>query len=586
MNNTKRFYKRLLDISLLVSYFLVIILVFLMVFSISVGALNFNDSTGSIIVEKYSYLKPIYIAIIVGIVVFVITSRVFLQFISNTEKLETAADYRRNKSKSINKAEQKRLKKKRLKEKELLLASKKRKRQTSVPSVVDEQVTKGTAIGTLIKDVGSIKQTEEPKPIEIANPMDIAESKEYYTRLNKSELIEIISKVLGTSISKSKKFVNGLFNIIKEELIQGNEVKIDDFGKFSTNLVKERKGVNPKNGKTLSISEHKAVKFTPYKKFKDDITNDVVATGERFLFTRTSAKNLDEDRVADELEKERIARDHIEDVVTKPSAIEHEKSTKIKKAKPINVKKAKKVKPIKIKKEKKVKPKKEKKAKPVKKEEVKPTKIEETKPIKVKKAKPMKVKEQKPVKTEEPKLTKTKKAKPIKAKETKPVKTDEPKPIKTKKAKPIKAKETKPVKTDEPKPIKTKKAKPIKAKESKPVKIEETKPIKTEKAKPIIIAKTKAKVPKKTKKDIIEYIDSRTDLSKNKANKFLQTFADVMKAELSKNKDIDIKGFGKFTTILIPAKDAVNPSTNEKIVVPEHKQVRLRFEEEFKSIFK
>ena len=33
----------------------------------------------------------------------------------------------------------------------------------------------------------------------------------------------------------------------------------------------------------------------------------------------------------------------------------------------------------------------------------------------------------------------------------------------------------------------------------------------------------------------------------------------------------------------MPAKDAVNPQTKEKIVVPEHKEVRFRFDEDFKE---
>ncbi len=95
----------------------------------------------------------------------------------------------------------------------------------------------------------------------------------------------------------------------------------------------------------------------------------------------------------------------------------------------------------------------------------------------------------------------------------------------------------------------------------------------------------KPKVSKKTKADIIVYIEEKTGISKNKSNKFLKFFAEVVKEELAKGKDIDIPGFGMFTTIKMPAKDAVNPQTNKKIVVPSHRQARLRFDDKFKKNF-
>ena len=96
---------------------------------------------------------------------------------------------------------------------------------------------------------------------------------------------------------------------------------------------------------------------------------------------------------------------------------------------------------------------------------------------------------------------------------------------------------------------------------------------------------SKPKEAKKTKADIIEYIEAQTGISKNKSNKFLKFFAEVVKEELAKGKDVNIPGFGKFTTILMPAKEAVNPQTNEKIIVPAHNQARLRFEDKFKKNF-
>ena len=87
----------------------------------------------------------------------------------------------------------------------------------------------------------------------------------------------------------------------------------------------------------------------------------------------------------------------------------------------------------------------------------------------------------------------------------------------------------------------------------------------------------------RSKGDIIEYITANTGLNNYTGKQFLKYFAQVITEELAKGEDIHIINFGKFTTVTMPAKDAINPRSKEKIVVPEHKQARLRFYNEVKS---
>lgn len=169
-------------------------------------------------------------------------------------------------------------------------------------------------------------------------------------------------------------------------------------------------------------------------------------------------------------------------------------------------------------------------------------------------------------------------AKPVVEKivKSKEVKKEEPKKVEKAKEKPvkkevIKEEPKKEVIKEQPK-IEVIKEKPI-AKEEKVVEV------------PKVVKKAKPKDIKKTKADIIECIENDTGISKNKSNKFLKFFAEIVKEELSKGKDVNIKGFGVFTTIKMPAKDAVNPQTNKKIIVPAHNQARLRFDDEFKKKF-
>ena len=93
------------------------------------------------------------------------------------------------------------------------------------------------------------------------------------------------------------------------------------------------------------------------------------------------------------------------------------------------------------------------------------------------------------------------------------------------------------------------------------------------------------KIVTKTKIDIIKLIAASGEISKNKSNKFLAAFSKVITEELINGGEVELTGLGKMITIVMPAKDAVNPQTQQKIIVPSHKQVRLRFLDEFKINF-
>jgi nucleoid DNA-binding protein len=104
-----------------------------------------------------------------------------------------------------------------------------------------------------------------------------------------------------------------------------------------------------------------------------------------------------------------------------------------------------------------------------------------------------------------------------------------------------------------------------------------------EEVKKTVTLKKKKKRTKIAKKDLILRISEEHDISKNKADKFLKGLTTVIQDTLVKRDDVVIDQFGKFTTIEMPAKKAVNPQTNESIVVPAHHQVRVRFNSKFED---
>ena len=80
--------------------------------------------------------------------------------------------------------------------------------------------------------------------------------------MTKSNLIQRLSRELGTSQTQSGKFVNSLFEMITRALESGEEVRITGFGTFRSAETKARAGRNPRTGAEIKIPAGKRVSFT------------------------------------------------------------------------------------------------------------------------------------------------------------------------------------------------------------------------------------------------------------------------------------------------------------------------------------
>jgi DNA-binding protein HU-beta len=69
------------------------------------------------------------------------------------------------------------------------------------------------------------------------------------------------------------------------------------------------------------------------------------------------------------------------------------------------------------------------------------------------------------------------------------------------------------------------------------------------------------------KTDLIEQIASKTNSSKNDAQKFFDAFTDVVESALQKDDQVQITGFGKFYVQKREARQGINPQTKEKMSI-------------------
>ena len=91
--------------------------------------------------------------------------------------------------------------------------------------------------------------------------------------LTKKEIAEKINLKLRYSIEESKEFLDFIFNIIKEKVKSGEEVKIPELGNFLLVQKSQRMGRNPKTGKSAIISKRRVVKYKPSKILRNKINN-------------------------------------------------------------------------------------------------------------------------------------------------------------------------------------------------------------------------------------------------------------------------------------------------------------------------
>ncbi|MCF2900896.1 HU family DNA-binding protein [Pseudoalteromonas sp. OFAV1] len=81
--------------------------------------------------------------------------------------------------------------------------------------------------------------------------------------MNKSQLIEAISKEAEVSKSVAESCLNAFMSTIESEVKEGNTVSLIGFGTFSLKERAARKGRNPQTGEELHIAAKKLASFKP-----------------------------------------------------------------------------------------------------------------------------------------------------------------------------------------------------------------------------------------------------------------------------------------------------------------------------------
>jgi len=91
--------------------------------------------------------------------------------------------------------------------------------------------------------------------------------------LTKIDIIDSIYEQLGIPKKDSIRIVESVFDIIKDDLGKGHDVKISGFGKWTVKAKKKRRGRNPQTGEDLTIDARRVVTFKSSPVLKDALNS-------------------------------------------------------------------------------------------------------------------------------------------------------------------------------------------------------------------------------------------------------------------------------------------------------------------------
>jgi integration host factor subunit alpha len=79
--------------------------------------------------------------------------------------------------------------------------------------------------------------------------------------MTKADLANSIIEKIGLSSRESAEIVDQVFELMKNTLQKGEQVKISGFGTFNVRQKKERRGRNPQTGEAIELPGRRVLKF-------------------------------------------------------------------------------------------------------------------------------------------------------------------------------------------------------------------------------------------------------------------------------------------------------------------------------------
>jgi integration host factor subunit alpha len=90
--------------------------------------------------------------------------------------------------------------------------------------------------------------------------------------VTKADIVEIVQRKIDLPRKEVAEIVDSTFELIREQLAKGDDVKLPGFGNFLIREKNQRIGRNPKTGKEIMITARKVVTFKPSTILRDRVS--------------------------------------------------------------------------------------------------------------------------------------------------------------------------------------------------------------------------------------------------------------------------------------------------------------------------
>lgn len=87
--------------------------------------------------------------------------------------------------------------------------------------------------------------------------------------VTRKELALTVNEKLGISQRNAAEMVDTVFATMKNTLINGESLKLVQFGTLSVRAKAPRRGRNPRTGESMTITKRKMVSFRPSKRLRE-----------------------------------------------------------------------------------------------------------------------------------------------------------------------------------------------------------------------------------------------------------------------------------------------------------------------------
>ena len=91
--------------------------------------------------------------------------------------------------------------------------------------------------------------------------------------LTKAQLADLLFEQIGLNKRESKDMIDAFFDLIAQQLVEGEDVKISGFGNFQIRTKAPRPGRNPRTGEPVAIEARRVVTFHASPKLKESVQN-------------------------------------------------------------------------------------------------------------------------------------------------------------------------------------------------------------------------------------------------------------------------------------------------------------------------